>query len=36
MMSHDGFDRLRSLVGVVEGDGRNVVVENMSFDNPMH
>ena len=36
MTSHDGFDRLRSLVSVVEGDGRNVVVENMSFDNPMH
>ena len=36
MTSHDGFDCLRSLVSVVEGDGRDVVMEHVSLDNPMH
>ena len=36
MTSHDGSNGLRSLVSVVEGDGGNVVVQNMGFDNPMH
>ena len=33
MSTHDRLDRLCSLVGVVEGNGANVVVEDVGFNN---
>lgn len=33
MAAHNGLDGFRCLVGVVEWNGANVVVENVSFDN---
>lgn len=33
MAAHDGDDGLRGLVGVVEGDGADVVVQHMRLDN---
>ena len=32
MAAHDGLDRLACLVGVVERDGANVMVQDMSLD----
>lgn len=32
MLAHDWFDGFRGLGGVVEGDGADVVVENVSLD----
>ena len=32
MTAHDRFDGFGGLVGVVEGDGADVVVEDMGFD----
>lgn len=32
MAAHDGLDGLGCLVGVVEGDGADVVVEDVGFD----
>ena len=32
MLAHDGLDGLGGLVGVVEGDGGDVVVENVGLD----
>lgn len=32
MLAHDGLDGLAGLVCVVEGDGADVVVEDMGFD----
>jgi hypothetical protein len=32
VLTHDGLDSLSSLVGVVEGDGRDVVVEDVGLD----
>lgn len=32
VLAHDWLDRLSSLVGVVEWDGRNVVMKNVSLD----
>jgi hypothetical protein len=31
--AHDWLDGFRSLVGVVEGDGADIVMENVSFNN---
>ena len=36
MATHDGLDRLRGLVSVVEWDGGDVMVENMGLDNTVH
>lgn len=36
MAAHDGFDRLGSFIGVIEGNGRNVVMEDVGFYNAMH
>ena len=36
MAAHDGFDRLRGFVGVIEGNGGNVMMEDVGFYDPMH
>ena len=36
MAAHDGFDGLRGLIGVIEGNGGNVVMEDVRFYDPMH
>lgn len=36
MAAHDGLDRLGRFVGVVEWDGRDVVVEDVGFDDAVH
>jgi hypothetical protein len=32
MLAHNGLDRFSRFVGVVEGDGRNVVVQDVRLD----
>lgn len=35
MFAHDGLDGLAGLIGVVEGDGADVVVQDVGFDDAM-
>ena len=35
MLTHDRLDGIASLVGVVEGNGANIVVQDMGFDDTM-
>jgi len=35
MSAHDLLDRLSCLIGVVEGDSRDIVVKNMGLNNTM-
>lgn len=35
VLAHDGFDSLSSFIGIVEGDGRDVVMQHVCFDDAM-
>ena len=35
MLAHNWFDGLSSLIGIVEGDGGDEMVNNVSLNNPM-